>query len=29
MREHGPEWKYVVLIEDKENGNPEVQDVNK
>ena len=25
MREHGPEWKYVVLIEEKEKGNPKVQ----
>jgi hypothetical protein len=25
MREHGPEWQYVVLIEEKEKGNPKVQ----
>ena len=25
MRDHGPEWKYVVLIEEKDKGNPKVQ----
>ncbi len=25
MREHGPEWKYVILIEEKEKGNPTVR----
>ena len=25
MREHGPEWQYVVLVEEKEKGNPKVQ----
>jgi len=25
MKEHGPEWKYVVIVEEKEKGNPRVQ----
>ena len=25
MREHGPEWQYVVLVEEKDKGNPKVQ----
>jgi hypothetical protein len=25
MKEHGPEWKYVVVIEEKQKGNPKVQ----
>jgi len=25
MKDHGPEWKYVAIVEEKEKGNPKVQ----
>jgi len=25
MKEHGPEWKYVVVLEEKDKGSPKVQ----